>query len=269
MDPITGLILGGVGALSGGAAGGMGASRRGTALDDLMSNLVGISGEIGERSSQRQAELNKTYGGLTEGYAGDFQDYQDALRNADFSQYDIEAPGEFEFDFQGEVDRLMNPMLDEIINRSSGAVESSAANRGKLFSGATGKNIARNTADITAAEVGRAQGLATTREQNKYSQFIDGFNSLLKANEFNRSNMTAGLDAQGDAVKLKGDAFNTQQTGIQGIQAGEDQAYFQNQGLQADAGFQRANTPSVLQGVMEGALGGGSAGLTSAAKFGA
>ena len=142
----------------------------------IQSNATAMQGDIRGMEEGRVRGLREQYAPLVgNDFAGDTQAYYDALENADYSQFDLAAPEDFAFDQAAETQRQLNPELQAIIDRSTGEVTNSAANAGKLFSGAAGKGIARATADIQAKEWDAASQRAQTERTNKYQQWTDKF----------------------------------------------------------------------------------------------
>ena len=137
-----------------------------------------------------------------------------------------------------------------------GSIENSAANAGGLFSGGTGKAIARSTADIQANAYNDASQTAERVGQNKYQQFQDRFNNLLTANNANKANMMSGINAQTSAVGMQGNQFNTQQDLLNQIRSGLDASKVQNIGNRATTQSNLAGAPGGFGAFMQGAAGG-------------
>ena len=135
-DP-TSLIVPGIGAVAGGVGGLLANENNKDRMRAYLKELGLADAEIERMANARMDEVNKTYDPLTQGYAGNFQDLLGKMQNADFSQFDVQAPGEFQYDQVAETQKYLNPMLQSIIDRSTGQIEASSANRGGLFSGAT------------------------------------------------------------------------------------------------------------------------------------
>jgi len=189
---------------------------------------------------------------------GNFQDLMNTMQNADFSQYDVQAPQGFEYDQVAETQKYLNPMLQSIVDRASGQVEASAANKSGLFSGAAGKAIASSTADIQANAYNDASQTAERVGQNKYQQYQDNFSNLLRAGDVNRSNMMQGINMQQGAVGMQGNQFNTQQGLMNQIRSGLDQSKVQNIGQRAETNANLAGAPGGFSAFMQGMAGGAS-----------
>jgi len=214
-----------------------------------------LSGRVGEQGQAQIADLVAMYGPelaanpqLAAKYFGDVQ-------NLDLSQYDVEGPGDFEFDYAAETEAQMNPYLNDIVAAATGDVEQSAANAGKLFSGAAGKEIARSTYDLRAKEYGNAANRAMQMGQQKYAQFNDKFRNVLSANEMNRNNQLQGIQATQGAYNLSSQGRDTVSTGKQNITTNMNAQ--QNQ-LLADAMAARAKKQATPGGFAAFAQGFGS-----------
>ena len=259
------LIMKGVGGISGGVSGALGASRNKKELYDLAGKTDEQKQQIAAVTGQRVADLEKMYGPQLEGFDENTKSYQDALKGADYSQFNVAAPGDFDFDLNAETQRQLNPELQAIIDRTTGTVQQSHANAGSLFSGAAGKDIARSTADIQAKEWDAAAQRANQQQQNKYQQYIDKFRNAQTAAEFNRGNYTSTIGA-------KKDLFNTQQ-GAFGQKTGLEQDLL-NSGDTAQAKLQSdynaltakaKNSPGMLEGAVSG-MASGLGGTTNTEK---
>lgn len=269
MDPLSlGLILGG-GAL-GAVSGGVGAYNQNKTERERLDALLSGNKELQNLVMQN---LDANTGAIKQGYAGtlqgfDPQSYINDLKNRDYSKYDVSAPDAFEFDQIAETQKQLNPALEEILKRSTGQIEASSANAGKLFSGATGKNILRTTTDQTAQEWARAGQVAQQVGQNKYQQYIDKFNNALRVNDFNRNNLMQAQQGQTDAFNIQNNANQNQlqqllntNTGAQGQQLQLQSEYLTNQ---ATRNAMPSGTSSALQGILGGLTSGVTAGGTVA-----
>lgn len=252
---IPALIAGGS-ALLGGISGMSSSDSARNRADAQARGSEELQEQIRALEAQRMAQLGQTYGPLTSGFAGRASDYMGALDAADYSQFDMQAPGAFDFDMEAARQAELNPALDSIIARATGAVESSAANRGQLFSGATLKGIGRSTADIQAQEWDRASGRAQQQYTNKYQEYINRFNQALQTSQFNRDNMSSNLSAQGQAYGAQAQLFGQQQGQVGAIQGAADTGYMQQRQNQVDAQAARAGVPGGASSFISGMAGG-------------
>lgn len=267
---IPALVGGGtavIGTVAGGVSSAMDASNKRKALDAYIKSQQELGNQITQTGEKRVGDINATYNPVTQDFTGNATDYFGALKGTDFSKFDVTAPEEFNFDMAGATQAELNPDIAAIINRSTGAVEQSAANRGGLFSGATAKGIARSTADIQAKEWDAARNRAQQQRTNKYQEFIDTFNNAMKTNEVNRGNYTSNINTKGTLFDAQGKLWGEQQTGVQNINNAMDTANIQNQADINKATSERAGTPGFWSSFGQGALSGlaGSAGGAASA----
>lgn len=263
--------------LLGGTAGGLSAAEEAKSkrrrADKYIDEQWKIQQLINDTAGDRIAETNKVYDPFLAGFGENAADYYDTLKNADYGQFDVTAPGEFEFDMDAATQAELNPDLAAIIDRASGAVESSAASRGALRSGATQKQVARSTADIQAAEWDKARTRAQQTYQNKYQQFVDSFRNKLAANQFNREGYGMNLGAKKDLYGAQSDMFGNQRDELNEITGAQDQGIIQSRGEIAKAESDKAGVSknywsNFLQGFGSGAAGSttGAANVYSAFK---
>ena len=223
----------------------------------IQSNATTMQGDIRGIEEGRVKALGEQYAPLVgSDFAGDTQAYYDALDNADYSQFDLAAPEDFAFDQAAETQRQLNPELQAIIDRSTGEVTNSAANAGKLFSGAAGKGIARATADIQAKEWDAASQRAQTERTNKYQQWTDKFKNAQTIAENNRSNMDSGLKNKGTKFGIQSNAYGQQIGAQQGIQNAADTAFLQSKQQGYDASAANKGLSSNFMAGLGGAVSG-------------
>lgn len=264
------LLLAGGTAIASGIGGGLSAGseadRKRKYYDQFLSGIGELEGEIGQNAQNRITGVQEVYRPMLEGFEGNAQDYFDTLKNTDYSQFNIDPQGEFSFDMQQAIQENMNPAIQSIIDRSTGEVMQSAANRGGLFSGATAKGIARSTADIQAQEYDKARGAAQQDRQNKYQQFTDFFDNALRTAEFNRSNLNQTIQNKGNLFGAQSQVFGQQRGEVTGIQDAADTARFDLKGQGIEAKANRDSTSGYWEAFGSGALGGFSGGAGGAAQ---
>ena len=223
----------------------------------IQNNATAMQGDIRGTEEGRIRGLGEQYAPLVgNDFAGDTQAYYDALDNADYSQFDLAAPEDFAFDQAAETQRQLNPELQAIIDRSTGEVTNSAANAGKLFSGAAGKDIARATADIQAKEWDAASQRAQTERTNKYQQWTDKFKNAQTVAENNRNNMDSGLKNKGAKFGIQSNAYGQQIGAQQGIQNSADTAVLQSKQQGYDASAANKGLSSNFMAGLGGAVSG-------------
>ena len=254
MDPTTLAALLGTG--TGTIGGGLSSYYQNQALNKYISGLSNMQTQANQMSADEIARINAAYDPLTRGYTQSYNDYLTNLANTDLTQYEVTAPEDFQYDLAAETQALLNPELNAIINRANQGVLASSANAGDLFSGAAGKAVARSTADITAQEYKTAQQAALTQQANKYQQYQDKFTNALKVAETNKNNLLGNLNLQGTGLNLQSQNFNTQQSALNNAYNTQNQNLMSILNAQNTAQAQQAGTPSVLGGVLQGALGG-------------
>lgn len=230
------------------------AKRRG--YNKLISEMGGLQDFIRSQSALRERQSAAAYDPFLANFGENAQDYYDALGNMDLSQYDVTTPGAFEFDMDAAIEASMNPEIEAIINRGTGAVESSAASRGALRSGATQKQVARSAADITAQEYDKAADRAQQQYQNKYQAFVDAWNQELQAKQFNRQGYLEEINAKGKLYSAQSDMFGRSRDEITGIQSSADQGILQTKAeiAQAEAGKagMQSDTAATIGGAGQG-----------------
>jgi len=269
-DPISAGIAGGttvLGAVGGGLAAGDEAKRKKKYYQDLSKGIGGIAEDVGANATTRMGEVDTQYNPYLKDFGTNAQDYFGALKNTDYSQFDLKDPGSFDFNMQEEIQNQLNPELQAIIDRSTGAVTASAANAGNLFSGATAKGIARSTADIQAKEWGVARDAAQEERKSKYQQWTDKFDQAAKISEQNRSNLNMGLQNQGSLYNAQSGMFTNAQTQKSGIQNAADTSKFNLQGQQVGADAAANSQPGYWSAFGQGALSGLAGGVGGAADI--
>lgn len=258
------MLLSGV---AGGMAAGNEAKRAKKYYSDMGKNYKDLQGEVDTLGTTRMGEVDTAYDPYIKDFGANAQDYFSALKDTDYSKFDLTDPGEFDFDMQAEIQRQLNPQLDAMTGRAADEIQQSAANRGGLFSGATAKGIARSTQDIAAREWGNARDAAQTERTNKYQQWTDKFNQAAKIAEQNRSNMQAGLNNKGTLFSAQGDMFGAARTEKSGIQNATDTSKIQLRGQEMEANTNAASQPGYWSAFGSGALSGLAGGAAGAANL--
>ena len=259
-----------LGTAGSGAAASMGATDTRRGLNEYIKQQQLLQKQMGDTANKRTQGVNATFNPVTGTFADNATQYFNDLANTDYTKFNVTSPDAFKFDIGAETQAQLNPELQAIIDRSTGAVQQSAANRGGLFSGAAAKGIARSTADIQAKEWGDAATRAQQERTNKYQEYIDTFNNALKVNENNRGNISANLANKGTLFTGQGKLWSDQQGQINDINNATDTALFNSKGQVASAVSQKAGTPSGFRAFAEGAMGGfGSSAGAGANVYGA
>lgn len=158
-----------------------------------------------KQDAQNQAgQISSTYGQIMGQGAGaqDIQAYRKAANNMDTTV------DPFSYDWDAAVARFQDPTVDAQVAAATKAVQDSAANRGGLFSSATGKAISDRAADIAKQSIQEAMKMAL---QDKSSEAdIWGKTQTLKQNaqqmQMTNLGQLAGLGQQGLATQAQGTA---------------------------------------------------------------
>lgn len=243
----------GISGLAGAGAGYLRGKANTRALKSGIKSEQAMLDEILGTGKARLGEYQQAYGGALENMPQATQDYFAMLEGYDPSKYDIKAPKEeFAYDMNAKTKEFLNPEIDAILGKANQAIEGSAANKGSLFSGATGRAIAGSTADITAKEYGRAQNVAQQDKQSAYQQYADKFSRELQALQNNAGNAQRGMQAKQDGFYTRSQLFGGQQD----IQNATDTARLQSQGRLGELRAQKAGQNTGFGALAEGFLSG-------------
>lgn len=257
-------VLAGAGAV-GGAISAVGESARNRKYyEDLVKGAGTLKGQVDQDVADEAAAIVKQYGYIPETASQDIKDYIEEVKNADFSQFDAPMPEDFSFDYAAETKAQMNPELDAIIGKATGSVQQSAANRGSLFSGAAGRGVATAAANETAKEYDVAAQRAMQIGQQKYQQFNDKFNNILRTLEVNKGNYQSGLEAKGSAAGMEQKGLDAKSAREQEIQDAADATKLQIENDRIKNEASANSQPGFWESLFTGAISGGSKGLTAA-----
>lgn len=108
--------------------------------------------------------LKTSYGDLMGGAGADADAYRQAVQQGGYQGYSDASP--YQYDLQGMTRQLLDPSMQFQIEQATGAVEGSAANAGKLFSGATGQAIADRSQQI--AQMAWKDALQTALQDRQF-----------------------------------------------------------------------------------------------------
>ena len=204
--------------------------------------------EILRNALEREGQATGAYAPLLEGFEGNASEYYRMLEDTDLTDYLQEAPEDFQFDKEQAIAdyRTRNQgALDEMIKRSIGDIEGEGAASGSLFSGATGKSIARSTADITANALKEGEDYALREEQNQYQKYMDKFNQATQLANQRMSAIQGNLANRGTLFGTQSNIFGNMRGEVTGIQTASDEARF---GTMADEGAARAAKAGTTRG---------------------
>lgn len=248
------------GAVGGGVSNYFAQGDKRKALNSQIKGSKALQKDVRNLEARRTGEVNQAYAPQLEGFDDFTQQYFANLSDADLEQYALENPDEFQFDMEQATQAEMNPNLQAVIDRELGNVKSNAVASGSLFSGATGKDIARSTADIQAKEWDSARQRAGQQQGQKYQQFTDRWAMNKDVVNQNRQNKLDELGLQGQRYGLQSNAFGNARGEITGTQQMADEAWLGSQADIKSAQAEKAGTSrgwrSVVQGAGSGLAGG-------------
>lgn len=245
------------GAISGGVNSAIEGGNNRAALREYIKQQEAIQGQINANTTQRTNDVNTAYAGQLAGMDQNVQDYYNALKNADYSQFNVSAPEDYKGrDLNELTQQMMNPQTDTMVQTASNKVQGAAANTGGLFSGITAKNIANATAQVQAEQWDKARSAAQTQQAQDYQQYQDKFANLLAANQVNKSNLTDTLGAKGALHAAQTSAFQASRGELGNIQDQADQRSYETQNALATARGQKAGVGSMWSNFAQGALSG-------------
>lgn len=221
-------------------------------LEAIMAGSAEAETMLRELAAQRGQTVDELYGGLTEGFADNQQNYLNQLQNTDMTQYNVDPMGDFNFDLNAETQALMNPELDAILAGQTQALEGSAAGAGKLFSGETGRAIADNAAGTIAQEWNNSRSAGAQNLGQKYGAFRDKADSIIRAAQVNSGNAQQNLANMGTGYNAQAGQYN--QFAGQKL-AGQDAlssalANLKGQTIQAQAGMAGSSGGSAAGSVL-------------------
>ena len=162
--------------------------------------LEGLKGDAQNQASEIAAD----YGRIMSQGAGaqDIQAYRDAVGRMDTTV------DPFSYDWDAAVAKFQDPTVDAQVAAATKAVQDSAANRGGLFSSATGKAISDRAAAIAQQSMQEAMKMALQDKQSEAN--IWGQTQNLKQNaqqmQLNNLGQLAGMGQQGLSTMAQGQA---------------------------------------------------------------
>lgn len=172
----------GIGGIAGGFGNMYGQSAKRKELAALNAGLEALQGTVGQQTAQQLAQTQAAYAPYTQGLQGQYSDLMNTINAIDYESLYPSAPAEFSYDKTAAIDAYKQRNQDAInaeIERALGDVNQGGAVSGSLFSGATGKNIARSAADITGKYNMQAEQMAQQEEQNKYQQAMNRWQQIM------------------------------------------------------------------------------------------
>lgn len=233
------------------------------ALSEYIKQQGNLHGDISSMAGAREGQTSTAYSGLTAGMNENAQSLYGALKGTDYSKYNVTAPGAYQGKSVNDLTtEIMNPMTSQLESAASGAVQGSAANAGKLFSGITAQNIANATATVRANEIDKARSDALQMDAANRNDFQNQFQNQVTASGTNKANTQQGITNLATLFDAQTGQFTNQQNELSGIRSAADQALLQSKGEAAAAAAQKAGTKSGFAAAVSGGL----QGLASALK---
>jgi len=147
--PLPLLAIGGIA-----AAGGLGSALSGSSatnqynrnLNNAKNQIETVKSNIPGQSEKVLGMLNTMYSPYTQNAAGDMSAYRGAVDGIGGLSYGQANP--FSYDLQQQTQNFLDDSIDYQVKTATDAIQGSAANRGNLFSSATGKAIADRSQEI-------------------------------------------------------------------------------------------------------------------------
>ena len=259
--PWGSIIGGGVGAIAGGVGAYLAAQNARKLAREQAAAEQKLQGDITTAGTNNQTAIDAAYGAETAGFGQNMQDYLKNSKGADFSQFNLQAPQDFSFDMNAATQAEMNPQLQAIIDRSVQGKMAEGAAGGSLFSGNTGKDIAKVTEAETAKEWDAARGRAAQQQGQKYAEFTNKWNQSKDVADAGRANLQSGLNNQQAGVNTQATQFNNQQQQTNDNRQLTSQELLQSKSNQYGAQARGNSVGGGIMNVISGALGGAASGL--------
>ena len=195
--------------------------------NDVGDFMFGTAGDAYSRADDRQTGIDTQYQQGIQKLATPYQDlaatqdqsallneYINGLKNTDLTQYNID-PSKYAGDYKGadtlaSVESYLQPkMVKNAIDAANTAIEGAAANKGGLFSGATGQAISKNSADMAQKYWVDAYDRANAANIQEDTALNQNFNQAHNANQLGAKNTTANLANKGLAYEASMDPLDT------------------------------------------------------------
>ena len=212
--------------------------RQNTIEDDYTKNITDIANQyknIGSGVNQNQL----------------LKDYVSGLQNTDTTKFNVD-PTAYQGDYTGastlaSVNDYLNPSMDFAIQKANDAISGTAANKGGLFSGATGQAISDNSTKMAQEYWDEAYKLANAANIQEDTTKNTNFDQALNASKLNASNATANnanlglaynasMDPMDTYAQLLADMYGTKFQSQTNLNMGQMQNQMANKGLLGSAG---------------------------------
>lgn len=142
----AGIMAGG--ALLGGAGSVTSSNQAANNIRRSRAEIDALKAKFPDQANVIEQQLKESYSPYISTAGDDYQSYRDAVGGTDYDAMRYQQADPFGYNLQAGIKEFMDPSMALQIREATGAVEGSAANRGKLFSSATGKAIADRSQEI-------------------------------------------------------------------------------------------------------------------------
>lgn len=154
-----------------------------SALRGQANDLASMKNDLQGQYKDEQSDITSTFDPFTQNAGQDWQAYRNEATK-DLSGYEYDPWEDFN---ASSADKYLDPELDNLVKSATSDIEGSAANRGMLFSGQTGKSIIDNSSQMRSDA--RKQALDMARQD--WSQKRD-YGMGAKNQGLNLQNMRTG-----------------------------------------------------------------------------
>jgi hypothetical protein len=176
--------------------------------------IFGTSGDAYSDAVSRQTGTNQNFRGDVgqalqpwEALAGSvdspaiFQEYIRQLQAQDPSQFGVSYDPVAYQDPLSRVNEFLDPSIQFQTDQARRGVEASAAGRGGLFSGATGRDISEATRQVAETGWGRAFDRAQAEDEARRNASLQNLSGGINAGTFNLGLQNTSLDRLGRATE--------------------------------------------------------------------
>lgn len=162
-------------------------------IDQGLGTISGIQQRVPGQVQQITSGLQEAYSPYTQGAAADMAAYRSGIGQMGNLQYGAVDP--FAYDLQAGTQQFLDPLMDAKIESATKNLQSSAANRGGLFSSATGRATAEQAAEMKGAGWKDAMEMALRDRGFQYKTYGD---------DIKRDRENVDLALQQQQLKLQG-----------------------------------------------------------------
>ena len=155
--------------------------------------IQGVKSNLQTQGTDLTNYANQAYQPFTQNAGADMAAYRDAVMTGGNLTFQ-EAP-DFNYNLQSNAQQFLDPMMDQKIKSATDNLQASAANRGGLFSSATGRSIAETAAEMKGDSWKEALQLAL---QDR------GFQYGVHSDDISRDRDSVRFAAEQQALKTQG-----------------------------------------------------------------